>query len=140
MIGKFEPHHRSSFTETMTNNWYINSNSKEVVDKNLQTLKATDRLVDGKTDPIKERVTRVEDKIKDLTKVRSIIENDKLKEISSSVLDTDRQKSLIETDKKESLHEKLIDNEKEIIKKEMKEMFERQNSEDVGKVIKDKEA
>ena len=48
-----------------------------------------------------------------------------------------RQKSLIETDKKESLHEKLIDNEKEIIKKgmvkEMKEMFERQNSEDVGK-------
>ena len=33
--SKFEPHHRSSFTETMKDNWYINSNSKEVVDKNL---------------------------------------------------------------------------------------------------------
>ena len=44
--SKFEPHHRSSFTETMKDNWYINSNSKEVVDKNLQTLKATDKLVD----------------------------------------------------------------------------------------------
>ena len=32
---EFGPHHRSSFTETMTDNWYINSNSKEVVDKNL---------------------------------------------------------------------------------------------------------
>ena len=45
---EFGPHHRSSFTETMIDNWYINSNSKEVVDKNLQTLKATDRLVDEK--------------------------------------------------------------------------------------------
>ena len=32
---EFEPHHRSSFTETMTDNWFINSNLKEVVDKNL---------------------------------------------------------------------------------------------------------
>ena len=79
--SKFEPHHRSSFTETMKDNWYINSNSKEVVDKNLQTLKATDKLVDEETGPIKERVTRIEDKIKDLTKERSTIENDKLKEM-----------------------------------------------------------
>ena len=88
-------------------------------------------------------------------KDKSTIENDRLKEmvekqnnreVSSSVqiickeLDIDRQKSLINTDKKESLYEKLIDNEKEIIKKgmvkEKKEIFERQNSEDVEKVIK----
>ena len=52
---EFGPHHRSSFTETVTDNWYINSNSKEVIDKNLQTLKATDRLADEETDPIKDR-------------------------------------------------------------------------------------
>ena len=33
--SKFEPHHRSSFTKTMTDNWYINNSLKEVVDKNL---------------------------------------------------------------------------------------------------------
>ena len=94
---EFGPHQRSSFIETMTDNWFINSNSKEVVDKNLQTLKATDRLVGEETSPIKERVTRI--------KERSTIENDRLKEmvekqnnkeVSSSVqiickkLDTDR--------------------------------------------------
>ena len=63
----------------MTDNWYINSSLKEVIDKNLQTLKATNRLVDEKIGPIKERVTRVEDKIKYLTKERSTIENDRLK-------------------------------------------------------------
>ena len=138
---EFGPHHRSSFTETMTDNWYINSNSKEVVDKNLQTLKATDRLVDNNTGQIKERVTHVEDKIKDLTKERSTIENDRLKEmvekqnniqIICKKLDTDRHKNLIKTSKKESLHEKLIDNNKEIIKngmvKEMKERIESQQT------------
>ena len=40
---EFGSHHRSSFTETMTDNWFNNSNSKEVINKNLQTLKATDR-------------------------------------------------------------------------------------------------
>ena len=121
----------------MTENWYINNNSKEVIDKNLQTLKTTDKLADEETSPIKERVIRIEDKIKDLTKERSTIEsvrdviNDRLKEmvekqnnkeVSSSVqiickkLDTERQKSLIETSKKEnstleqSLRGKLIDN------------------------------
>ena len=36
---------------------------------------------DKETSPIKERITRIEDKIKDLTKERSTIENDKLKEM-----------------------------------------------------------
>ena len=44
----FEPHHRSSLTKTVTDNWYIDNNSKEDIDKNLQTLKATDRRVDEK--------------------------------------------------------------------------------------------
>ena len=78
--SKFEPHHRSSFTKTMTNNWYINNNSKEIVDKNLKTLKATNSLVDEETSPIKERVTRIEDKRKDrntIKSVRDIINEDK---------------------------------------------------------------
>ena len=126
---EFEPHQRSSFIKTITDNWCINNSLKEIVDKNLQMLKATDRRVDEEVDPIKERVTCIEDKIKDLTKERStdrlkeMVEKQNNKEVSSSVqiickkLDTDRQKSLIETSKKESLHEKLIDNNKEIIKK-----------------------
>ena len=77
----FEPHQRSSFTKTMTDNWCINNSLKEIVDKNLQMLKATNRRVDEEADPIKERVTRIEDKIKDLTKERSTIENDRLKEM-----------------------------------------------------------
>ena len=108
---EFEPHQRSPFTKTMTNNWYINSNSKEVINKNLQTLKATDRLVDKETGLIKERVTCIEDKIKDLTKestdtLKEMVERQNNKEVSSSIqiickkLDTDRQKSLIETSKK----------------------------------------
>ena len=32
---EFEPHQRSSITETMTDNWCINNSLKEVVDKNL---------------------------------------------------------------------------------------------------------
>ena len=72
----------------MTDNWYINSSLKEVIDKNLQTLKATNRLVDEKTDPIKERVTHVEDKIKDLTKERSTIENDRLKEMVENLFNS----------------------------------------------------
>ena len=73
---EFGPHHRSSFTETMIDNWYINSNSKEVVDKNLQTLKTTDRLVDKETSPIKERVTRIKDR-STIESVRDIINEDK---------------------------------------------------------------
>ena len=59
---EFEPHHRSSSTNTMTDSWHINNNSKEEIDKNLPTLKAINRSVDEKTDPIKERVTCIEDK------------------------------------------------------------------------------
>ena len=59
----------------MTDSWYINNNSKEEIDKNLQTLKATERRVDEETGPIKERVTRIEDKRKDLIKETSTIES-----------------------------------------------------------------
>ena len=81
---EFGPHQRSSFTKTMTDNWCINNSLKEIVDKNLQTLKATNRRVDEKIDPIMERVTRIEDKTKDLTKGKNIIENDRLKEMVES--------------------------------------------------------
>ena len=70
---EFEPHHRSSSTKTMTDCWYINTNSKEEIDK---TLKATDRRVDEETGPIKEIVTCIEDKRKDLIKERSTIINE----------------------------------------------------------------
>ena len=59
----------------MTDSWYINNNSKEEIDKNLQTLKATNRRVDEENGPIKERVTCIEDKRKDLIKERSTIES-----------------------------------------------------------------
>ena len=71
----FEPHQRSSLTKTMTDNWYINNNSKEEIDKNLQTLKATDRRVEEETGPIKEKVTCIEDKRKNLIKEISTIES-----------------------------------------------------------------
>ena len=73
--SKFEPHHRSSSTKTMTDSWYINNNSKEEIDKNLQIFKATDKRVEEETGPIKERVTRIEDKRKDLIKEKSTIES-----------------------------------------------------------------
>ena len=72
---EFEPHHRSSSTKPMTNSCYINNNKKEEIDKNLQTLKATDIRVDRKTNPIEERVTRIEDKRKDFIKEKSTIES-----------------------------------------------------------------
>ena len=113
--SKFEPHHRSSFTKTMIDNWYINNNSKEDIDNNLQTLKATDRRVDEETGPIKVRVTRIEDKRKDLIKERSTIESvkDIINEdkergkirkgiVKETLAKFERQKSLIETRKKEN--------------------------------------
>ena len=72
---EFESHHRSSSTKPMTNSCYINNNKKEEIDKNLQTLKATDIRADRKTNPIEERVTRIEDKRKDFIKERSTIES-----------------------------------------------------------------
>ena len=46
--SKFEPHHRSSLTKTMTDNWYINNSRKDKIEIGLQILKATDRRVDKK--------------------------------------------------------------------------------------------
>ena len=63
----FEPQYRSSSTKTMTDSWYINNNSKEEIDKTLQTLKVTNGKVDKETSPIKERVTRIKDKRKSNT-------------------------------------------------------------------------
>ena len=60
---EIEPHHRSSSTKTMIDSWYINNNSKEE-----EEIDKTDRRVDEETGPIKERVTRIEDKRKDLIK------------------------------------------------------------------------
>ena len=51
----------------MTDSWYINNNSKEEIDKTLQTLKVTNGKVDKETSPIKERVTRIKDKRKSNT-------------------------------------------------------------------------
>ena len=91
--SKFEPHHRSSSTKTMTDSWYINNNSKEEIDKNLPTLKAINRSVDEKTDPIKERVTRIEDK--DRGKIKKGMVKETLEKF-------ERQKSLIETSKEDN--------------------------------------
>ena len=134
----------------MTDNWYINNNSKEVIDKNLQTLKATDRRVDKEISPIKERVTRIEDKRKDLIKERSTIESvrDIINEnkergkirkgiVKETLAKFERQKSLIETSKveRESPRGKLkeeIEQERKtstIVQDKVKEKIERQNSE-----------
>ena len=72
---EFEPHHRPSSTKTIIDSRYINNNSKEEIDKNLPTLKATNRRIEEETGPIKERVTRIKDKRKDLIKERSTIES-----------------------------------------------------------------
>ena len=139
--SKFEPHHRSSFTKIMTDNWYINNNSKEDIDKNLQMLKATNRRVDEEIGPIKERVTHIKDKWKDLIKstiesVRDIINEDKergmirkgaVKEMLEKI---EKQKSLIETS-----------NEERVLKKEnssLKESLCRKldTKDEIGKVRK----
>ena len=61
---EFEPHHRPSSTKTIIDSRYINNNSKEEIDKNLPTLKATNRRIEEETGPIKEKVTRIQDKKK----------------------------------------------------------------------------
>ena len=57
----------------MTDNWHINNNRKD--ETGLQTLKATDIRVDRKTNPIEERVTRIEDKIENFIEERSNIDS-----------------------------------------------------------------
>ena len=91
----------------MTDNWYINNNSKEEIDKNLQTLKATNRRVDKETGPIKERVTHIEDKRKDLIKERSTIESVR------DIINEDKERGKI----------------RKCMVKETLEKFERQNGE-----------
>ena len=121
--SKFEPHHRSSLTKTMTDNWHINNSRKDEIEIGLKILKATDRRVDRKTNPIEERTTSIEDKGKNLIKERSVVESaidimneDKergmirkgiIKEMLEKI---ERQKSLIETSKEERV--------KEVLKKE----------------------
>ena len=144
----FEPQYRSSSTKTMTDSWYINNNSKEEIDKTLQTLKVTNRKVDEETGPIKERVTRIKDKRKDLLKerstiesVRDIINEDKergkiRKGIVKETLDKfERQNG----DKKEVIRRKL-DIKDEIDKvnnsnDSLKEMVEKQNNKEEASSI-----
>ena len=111
----FEPQYRSSSTKTMTDSWYINNNSKEEIDKTLQTLKVTNRKVDEETGPIKERVTRIKDKRKDLIKERSTIESVR------DIINEDKERGKI----------------RKGIVKETPEKFERQNG-DKKEVIRRK--
>ena len=113
---EFEPHHRSSSTKTMTDSCYINNNLKEEIDKNLQTLKAIDIRVDRKTNPIEERVTRIEDKRKDLIKEGSTIESVR------NIMNEGKERDKIRKD----------------MVKETLEKFERQNSEKNKEVIRRK--
>ena len=100
----------------MTNSCYINNNKKEEIDKNLQTLKATDIRVDRKTNPIEERVTRIEDKRKDFIKERSTIESVK------DIINENKERGMI----------------RKGMVKDTLEKFERQNSEKNKEVIRRK--
>ena len=111
-----EPHHRSSSTKPMTNSCYINNNKKEEIDKNLQTLKATDIRADRKTNPIEERVTRIEDKRKDFIKERSTIESVK------DIINENKERGTI----------------RKGMVKDTLEKFERQNGENNKEVIRRK--
>ena len=104
---EFELHHRSSSTKIMIDSCYINNNSKEEIDRNLQTLKATNIRVDRKTNPIKENTTRIEDKRKDPIKETSPIESVK------SIMNEGKERGKI----------------RKGMVKETLEKFERQNSE-----------
>ena len=97
----------------MTNSCYINNNKKEEIDKNLQTLKATDIRVDRKTNPIEERVTRIEDKRKDFIKERSTIESVK------DIINENKERGMI----------------RKGMVKDTLEKFERQNGEKNKEVI-----
>ena len=98
----------------MTDNWHINNNRKDETD--LQTLKATDIRVDRKTNPIEERLTRIEDKRKDFIKERSNIESVK------DIINEDKERG---TTKKGMVKDTL-------------EKFERQNGEKNKEVIRRK--
>ena len=129
----------------MTDNCFINSNSKEVVDKNLQTLKTTDRRDDTEISPIKEKATRIKDTIES---VRDIINEDKERSkirkgiVKEMIENIERQNSKEHNSLKESLSQKLKDEKTNII---VQDRIERQSSElknatlrkksDIGKQI-----
>ena len=113
---EFEPHHRSSLAKTMTDSCYIKNNSKEEIDKNLQTLKATDIRVDRKTNPIEESTTRIEDRRKDLIKEKSTIESVR------DIINEDKERGKI----------------RKGMVKDTLEKFERQNGEKNKEVIRRK--
>ena len=96
--------------------WQIVVTQKKEIDKNLQTLKATNRKVIEETDPIKERVTRIEDKWKDPIKETSTIE---------SVRDI-----INEDQERDKIRKGMV--------KETLEKFERQNGEKNKEVIRRK--
>ena len=125
----------------MTDNWYINNNWKEEIDKNLQILKAINRSVDGKTDPIKERITHIEDKEKNLIKerstiesVRDIINEDKERDkIRKGMVKETLEKSKRQHGEKKEVIRRKLDIKEEIEKvnnsnDSLKEMVEKQNN------------
>ena len=130
---EFEPHHRSSSTKTMTDNWHINNNRKDEI--GLQTLKATDIRVDRKSNPIVERVTRIEDKRKNLIKERSTIES--VRNITNEVKERDKiRKGMV----KEILEkfERPNSEKKEVICRKLDEIDKVNNSNDSLKEMMEK--
>ena len=136
---EFEPHHRSSLTQTMTDNWPINNNRKD--ETGSQTLKATDIRVDRKTNPIEERVTRIEDKTQNFIKERSNI--DSVRDIINEDKERDKiRKGMVKetlekferpnSEKKEDIRRKLdIKDEIEKVNNSndsLKEMMEKHNN------------
>ena len=111
---EFEPHHRSSSTKTMTDNWHINNNRKDKT--SLQTLKATDIRVDRKTNPIEESTTRIEDKRKDLIKETSTIESVR------NIINEDKERDKIKKGKVKEILEKFErpnSEQKEVIRRKL---------------------
>ena len=134
---EFEPHHRSSSTKPMTNSCYINNNKKEEIDKNLQTLKATDIRVDRKTNPIEERVTRIEDKRKDFIKERSTIES--VRDIINEDKERDKiRKGMVKETLESSNFERLNSEKKEVICRKLDEIDKVNNSNDSLKEMMEK--
>ena len=103
MKENLNPIIRSFLTKTMTDNWHMNNNRKD--ETSLQTLKATDTIVDRKPNPIEESTTRIEDKRKDFTKERSTIES--VRDVMN-MIDSGKD-SLIDNDNNRLTNSKVID-------------------------------
>ena len=107
--SKFEPHHRSSSTKTMTDSWYINNNSKEEIDKNLQT----DRHNNSFLDIINKKLESLEniDRSAIYTKVEKKSDSfldlyERMKALNSPL----KQESKFEPHHRSSLTKTMIDN------------------------------